>query len=286
MHLKTGINNMKHILILVLLTTIYSCTQKESYLLIEDDQVICAIWKRTDIKPTNPDEDPREMTKRFPKGKYKNYFVNIFPDGKGSNIYSTQIDTFDWKIKNDKRPDSDVVDSYVSMSYENSQLRLLTLKGDTCLEITIHNGLTKMYFKKHADITANYLEDPFHPINNQWRIPASGKISDAEVRAKVNNYLMHYKYLFKAAVDSDNKMNFSNRNSLGVLKVYKSAIGIVPENKISRDWYSYFDGKNEALFAYDILKEMINSKGNKIKKSDDWIADNYKIINKMINNNN
>ena len=242
------------------------------------DTSILGIWKRTEIKRISADKKEESLSKEELSRTEKNYYINIFPNGKGSVIYKTEVDNFTWKTKTEGETTDSLHCLVDKMALGITEFKLVEKGGESRLEVIKDFGKTKMVLKKVSQLTSNVLEDPSHPENNLWRVRAKRTISDTEIEKKVDNYLMHYAYLFKAALDKKNPRKFSNKHSQGILKVYKNNIGIVSKNNITEDWYSYFYNEKEAHKAYDMLKRKIKTEKIKFDKPDDWIANNYKIM--------
>ena len=104
------------------------------------------------------------------------------------------------------------------------EIKLKIEKGDTLLSLKDVNGIEEMIFTKSSALTSDYKEDPNYPYNNLWRIRAQQTISDSDIELKVNNYLKHYEYLFKASLDKNSNRRFTNKHSRFPLK--KIPLGI------------------------------------------------------------
>ncbi|MGK7391759.1 MAG: hypothetical protein ACNS60_15510 [Candidatus Cyclobacteriaceae bacterium M2_1C_046] len=250
----------------------------EKVLPLENEDAIFAIWKRVKIDHNYRDKEHEEMVRKYPIGYDKDYYISIFPDGRGSISFKTELDSIVWIYNNSEEL---LIPKTGSMYHGGETIKLIESENDTLLKLIDDIGFAEMTFKKHSNLTTNYKEDPNYPSNNLWRIRAKKKISDSKIELKVHNYLKHYELLFKASLDNENKRSFTNKHSKGILRVYQSAIGIVSKDQIDEDWYSYFYTEEEALKAYNILKEKLKNNNTKTKKSQNWIKDNYEILRKL-----
>ncbi|GLR17258.1 hypothetical protein [Portibacter lacus] len=273
--------NYRLLIIITCFSILISCAEKEVIVPVEKEKVeesIFAIWKRKNIERNYENQKDEDAAKRRQGRDHKDFFINIFPDGRGTIIYNTEIDTFAWQVDESNGTQDTIKSIVAKLPFGQTKINFLNKKGSSSLVLSTDSGLTKMNFTHFSPLTTDFKEDPFYADNNRWRIRKLDMLSESEMESKVENYLQHYLYLFKAALDEDNPRNFSNRNSKGVFRVYKSSIGISAKNEISEDWYSYFYNEEEAVKAYDLIKKRIKNSGADIEKSDKWQLDNYKIL--------
>lgn len=269
--------------LIVCILVLNSCNSQtiqysEKILSLENEKAIFGIWKRIKIDHNYRDKQHEEMVKKYPIGYDKDYYISIFPDGKGSISFKTELDSIIWVYNNSEEL---LIPKTGKMYHGGETIKLIESNNDTLIKVIDDIGFAEMTFAKHSNLTTNYKDDPNYPYNNLWRIRAKNNISDSEIESKVNNYLKHYELLFKASLDKENKRKFTNKHSKGILRVYQSAIGIVDKDQIDEDWYSYFYTREEALKAYNFLKEKLNSNNTTTKKTQNWIKDNYEILRKL-----
>ncbi len=271
----------------LLIVTCISCSENEPAIKLEVESLwdenqensLFGIWKRIKIVPKEKNRD--RPTRRFLYGNEKDYFLAIFPDRKGATVDNTDFRFFTWKKILGENFEKEI--KIIWSKNHSSQIEMYEIDGKILLSHIAYDG-SKMFYEKKMETTKLVIEDPYHPENNSWRNRAQIKLSDSEIEDKIDNYLLHYKYLFKASLESPNKRTFTNKHSKGIIQTFKSQIGIVEKNKIGEDWYSYFYDKNEAHKAYDILQNKLKSK-KKLKATDDWILDNYNIMESITESN-
>jgi len=262
----------------VLLCTIPSCKEKPKEAnLLEGKESVAVIetthfgsWKFSHQEPSD--------------GSRKEHFISFFPDGKGTIIAGVDLDTFVWVKDQNRLGEISIRPELGLIGYgsgNSSQVRLMTHEGKSYIELSAYDGNLKLYFSRRYNMMTNYLEDPYHPDNNLWRIRAYKEITTEQIESKVNNYLLHYKYLFKVALDEEGKRRFTNKNSKGIIRIYDGGIGVVSPQKISEDWYSYYYTKEEALASLDILKKKIKDRNIAKKRSDDWVLAGYKVLERI-----
>lgn len=272
-----------HLLLVLILLIGVSFTAKQNPISIEKE-IVCGIWKRYKIEQSFENEYHEEMFNKYPPKEEKEYYIVLFQDGRGVLMWRTEIDTINWAFDKKTEKDGILIQNLNSSLHKQFDISLNIVDTDTTLQVITSKGFRKMFFKKEAAMNINYEEDPYYPDNNIWRIRAQRNISETEIKLKVINYLTHYKFLFKSALRVNNKMKFTNKYSRGILQIYKSKIDLVDRDKIGEDWYSLFYDEKEALKAYDYLKTMISQNKVKIRPTQNWIKDNYGIIQNILNN--
>lgn len=106
------------------------------------------------------------------------------------------------------------------------------------LDMQLDSGWTA-HLQAHAMPSANPKKDPFSTYNNQWRIPAKHKESDAEVRARLFNHCEFWEsYLTWARDKEDGAINVSGIPT--PLKIYGNGFGLKHYNDLPAVWRSYF----------------------------------------------
>jgi hypothetical protein len=284
--MKNKLVKISDILLMILIVcfvALQSCnliatSKTDKILSPENDEEIFGVWKRVEVKHNYKDKAHEEMMKKFvidPKEYDNDFYISIFPDGRASISFRTELDSITWEYN---KSNELFIPIKGANYYGDRTIKLIESDNDTLLKLITVSGIEEMYFEKNSNLTTNYKDDPNYPFNNLWRIRAKNNISDSQIEFKVNNYLKHYELLFKASLDKQSKRSFTNAHSMGILKIYKSAFGIVNKDQIGEDWYSYFYTKEEALKAYEILKKKLKGNQKIIKKSKNWVKDNYDIL--------
>lgn len=146
------------------------------------------------------------------------------------------------------------------------KLLILTKPDNSSLELGA--------FGKKLDV---YTEDPFYPANNTWRNKPSAAETKQEILNRLRGYLLHSAYLLKAA-DTRKQSIISWEFSRGILKIYRSGIGVVQKETVSEHWISYFHSKEDALLAHTILEDFFLTTSYKGEATGNWVKDDYDIL--------
>ena len=109
------------------------------------------------------------------------------------------------------------------------------------------------HFLAHAMPSDNPKKDPFSTYNNQWRIPAKHKESDAEVRARLFNHCQFWEtYLTWAQDKEDGAINVTDIPT--PLKIYGNGFGLKHYNDLPGEWRSFFYDSVDCRKADTMIK--------------------------------
>jgi hypothetical protein len=174
---------------------------------------------------------------------------------------------------------------------ENKNYSLINQKSST-KEIHIRAGKNKqkkinsleiekkdLIYKyiKTAEPLKKPQDDPFHPLNNQWRIKSIQPESTNELYVKMAGYIKHLALVLKSAQDRKQDV-VSFGFSLGPVKIYNGAIGIYPYEIVPQEWKNSFYNDSTALAAYSIFKNYLKTTSYKGAGVGEWIEDDYNIL--------
>jgi hypothetical protein len=118
----------------------------------------------------------------------------------------------------------------------------LTLDGD-------RNG----HFLVHAMPSAKPEKDPFSKYNNQWRIPATHKESDAEIRKRLYNHCEFWEAYFSWAQDKQGG-SIEVQAIPTPLKIYGNGFGLKHYDNLPAAWKKYFYDEEDCHKADTLIK--------------------------------
>ena len=105
--------------------------------------------------------------------------------------------------------------------------------------------------------SANPLEDPFSVDNNQWRIPATHKESEGEIRQRLYNHCRFWEKYFAWALD--NKLDIVDvRSTPTAIKIYGNGFGLKPFDDLPARWKAFFFDDADCRKANDILADIFH----------------------------
>ena len=115
------------------------------------------------------------------------------------------------------------------------------------------------YFEGLPLPSAEPAEDPFSTVNNQWRIPASHKENDGEIRDRLHNHCRLWEAYFKWALDK--KLDVVDvRSTPTAIKIYGNGFGSIAMEDLSPRWKSLFFDEEDCRKANDMLMDILRHK--------------------------
>ncbi|GGA89122.1 lipocalin family protein [Puia dinghuensis] len=109
------------------------------------------------------------------------------------------------------------------------------------------------HFNVHLMPSSRPEKDPFSTYNNQWRIPATHKESDAEIRKRLFNHCQFWEAFF-SWVDNKNESVVDVGAFPTPLKVYGNGFGLKHYDDLPAAWRSYFFDEEDCHKADTLIK--------------------------------
>lgn len=102
----------------------------------------------------------------------------------------------------------------------------------------------------------NMYNDPFHPINNQWRVKPAKPETDSAIKERAKQCIRFYALFYR-----DNIIrNKTNINFLGlphIFEWYRRGIGLPNRDNMDESWIACFYNKQDAIKGYEVLRDLI-----------------------------
>ena len=115
------------------------------------------------------------------------------------------------------------------------------------------------YFEGLPLPSAEPTQDPFSNVNNQWRIPATHKESEAEIRERLLNHCRFWDAYFSWALDK--KLDVVDvRSTPTAIKIYGNGFGLIPMEELSPRWKGFFFDDEDCRKANDMLRDIFEHK--------------------------
>lgn len=170
-------------------------------------------------------------------------FLELRPDGS----YSQDFGSYDygtWMLKDSRL--------YLTNQHHRTYIYLMTALMPKELDMTLASGRNG-HFRAHSMPSDNPKKDPFSTYNNQWRIPAKHKESDAEIRARLLNHCLFWESYFTWAKDhEDGAIDIQGIPT--PLKIYGNGFGLKRYSDLSDQWRSYFYDSADCHKADTMIK--------------------------------
>ena len=242
----------------------------------KNEKEISKIWQLSDIS-LNTQND--ESTDKLLSEALDNVFLEkglvlcLFPDGKASELSNNEYKQSTWKFINNNQK--------IELDYDNKFDTLtildLVIRKDRDYLITQLEGLGKLEFLKAKDMLNDFIEDPFYPDNNKWRIKPDTLESEIDLKKRIQNYVKHTTLILKAAMERESKV-VSFEFSKGIIKIFNGGIGAVKQNRIPKEWKSTFYNEEQAVIGYKLYKRYLRSTDYKGASSSNWVKGDYYIL--------
>ncbi|WP_276484579.1 hypothetical protein [Paraflavitalea pollutisoli] len=150
------------------------------------------------------------------------------------------------------------------------------------LQITNESGKT-VYFNLAADgqVHQNKRNDPFHPINNWWRIPPTAPESDSAIKARAKGIVKFYALFYRDNIlRKKDKINFAGLPD--IFDWYSRGIGMPDWEDIRDSYVDCFYNKEQAEKGYQVLRRLIIDHEFKWPKgAPDWRMETHSVLEQM-----
>ena len=225
------------------------------------------------------DDSPTDSLQKQPTSKVQeSVLLSFFPDStftelKGNGSYEIGK----WQFKE--------ADSSLMMLYQEKTDQFKVSPSRDM------NGLRWLHFSSGKDSLAfggfgrsmeQFREDPFYFTHNTWRNKPAHPETKLQIRDRLNGYIGHSIVMMQAAL-TRRQQAISWEYSKGILIIYKSGIGIKPEEEIPESWINCFYSEEDALMAHAMLKEYLLTTSYKGSATGNWLKDDRDILQSIYN---
>ena len=266
--------NLKTVL-LVLIVSLASCKSERPQMpgieipdkasapvTINNNSQLLGSWKISKIEEIFIDDsdltgiekrDLREEIKKEIKSEASIY--SFFKDGAASIIKDKKFLGAEWSLDGDSaeinKLEKGITDPTGIDKFK--EIKVFNKGGSPYFQAKVE-GLGIFQFKQLTAAIKNANEEPFHPVNNQWRVAAKKSETYKQMRQRLYNYTRHSHYLFKSALErQETKIHASSTPS--IYKYYDGAIALVDGGKVPSAWMANFHSAEEAMDAYAMAKK-------------------------------
>lgn len=122
--------------------------------------------------------------------------------------------------------------------------------------------------------------DPYHPSNNQWRVPPSRPESDEQIQARMKNHLRHYIALLEASLERKQR-RVSLQYSPSVIQIYNGGIGIRQKKHWEEAFFTGYHSRNDAQKAIDFYTDILG-KNISLQATGDWVKDDANVLRALV----
>jgi hypothetical protein len=177
-------------------------------------------------------------------------FLNLQPDGRFTSYFSA-FDYGKWKLEDS---------TLLLINHGNGKLALEVKKLDPAYMICINKSNHKVYrFNGFANSFSSDNESPFSSVNNQWRVKAAHKESDAELAARLKNHFRWWETYFSWGLNNKFKV-LDIRSTASVLDMYGNGFELKYYDYQFPEWRNIFYDTANCWRAYEMVYYLMYKK--------------------------
>lgn len=263
------IKNIQYFLIAFAILLLANCKSDtknaNSQEVIKSPEELYGTWKLNKID-TLYGQSNEELVKMTQKHARNGLLINFFPENILTRIEGQKYTSTTWNFNGIKSAVTvgDVVDGRAE-KFDFGFDKIRSYMANENENLLVENDKGVFHFKKVSDVLSNVKDDPFHPVNNQWRVIAPKSETYKQMMERLLNYTEHNYTLFKSTKERGGE-KVVNANSIGIFVYYDGAIGLVDGGKVPTSWMANYYSPDEAMDAYAFMSDYF--KGGFIRKKD------------------
>ena len=139
----------------------------------------------------------------------------------------------------------------------------------------------KLILGSDATRHENPVNDPFHPVNNKWRIKPINKETKAQINERVKQCVRFYALFYRDNIKRE-QTDISFRGLPKILKWYNGGIGVYERLEVDESWIDCFYNKEQAMEGYEIVRKLIvNGNFNWPDNAPNWVYQTHAVLEQM-----
>jgi hypothetical protein len=238
-------------------------------------------WNMSIASASNlPENGGTATERRMYEGFYKEksrlgFSWHFFPDGTLVEVSAQKYAEGKWS-SNDGNKTLDIT----VPSAAKAEKIAVTYMGTDSLAIQIGTGKNVHTFGFQNN-GAKYdvpTQNPFHPINNQWRIKPTASETDEQLKARIKNNIEHFALILESTI-KHNLKTASFRQSPTCYHQYNGGVGLEAKKDLSAAWLDCFFDKNDAERAYKLAEKGMKAEGKAATNiKNNWVQNNLAVF--------
>lgn len=215
-----------------------------------------------------------QPVRQYEPGDKHNILISFFPDSTFTRVGTQgEYTAGNWDFDTLARTifltsDRKTEEIGVFISYADNGLRLINFEFSPSQSVSLIEYGHKLL---------RFQDDPYFEKNNWWRVKPARSENEAQIRARLLNYLSHMASILSSAQAREQDY-ISMEFSPGIVKFYNVGIGIVKKDQIPATWLSSFYSIEEAHKAYDMFEDYLFTGKHKKHQSGNWVRDDHHIL--------
>jgi hypothetical protein len=198
------------------------------------------LWFYTHTSPgSDDDEQPGNITPAS--------FLDLQPDGKYTRDFG-EFDHGDWEKK----------DSILILKNAKGKIFAFPIRDLYRNELQLVSGrATVLNFEGQQRDFSSKDQNPFSMPNNKWRIPATQKETEIEIKQRLKNHFRFNELYFQWALDNEFQ-SIDVRSTPSLLTIYGNGFALKDTAELPAAWRSYFYDEEDCNRANEITKEIFD----------------------------
>ncbi|NII25620.1 hypothetical protein HB364_11035 [Pseudoflavitalea sp. X16] len=206
--------------------------------------------------------------------------LDLFTDSSFVENPRGHFTTGTWRIRRD---DQQLILVLTSINKKEKTWTISEFNSGSLRLTTTSDAGSTLYLNLSADgmVHRNKLNDPFHPVNNQWRIKPAQRESDSAIALRAKQCVKFYALFYRDNIlRQKDKINFFGLPE--IFEWYSRGIGMPDWEDIQDSWVNCFYDKEQARKGYGVLRELIvNYEFNWPKGAPDWRMETESVLEQM-----
>lgn len=216
---------------------------------VKELDILCQHWEVRDASDASTRlQFDKEDNRIFPG-------LDLFTDSSYVANPRGAISTGTWRIKQAGKEMTLVL---TAADKKETNWSINELNSRSLRLITTDEEGRSLYLNLSSDgiIHKNRLNDPFHPVNNQWRIPPVKPENDSAIAVRARQCLKFYALFYRDNIlRQKDKINYEGLPV--IFEWYRRGIGMPDWDDIHDSWVHCFYDKEQARKGYDVLRKVI-----------------------------
>jgi hypothetical protein len=171
-------------------------------------------------------------------------FLSLQPDGSYTRDFG-KFEEGSWEEKNSTlylKSKTGIIEFPVK-SLSANELLLVSKKGSV------------LHFESIARNFSSLADDPFALANNQWRIPATKKENEQEIKSPLKNHFRFYELYFEWALNN-HFQSIDVNSTPSLIKIYGNGFALKSSGELSKTWRSYFFDEEDCNMASKLVQDI------------------------------
>lgn len=210
---------------------------------------LASLWFYTYKSDPRPDRNDSMTTAGMtPPELTPANFLELRPDGSYTRDFG-RFEYGSWEEKNHRL-------SLTNQAHETAAYTV-QYEGGEDMQMIVNNGAVA-HFESHALPGSSPLADPFSKENNRWRMAATKKETDQDIRARLLNHCHFWVAYFTWALNNE-LASVDVRSTPTLLKIYGNGFTLKRFNDLPPEWRSYFYDAEDCRKASDQMKDVFQN---------------------------